>query len=91
MLSFPLEAKTGHSRHWKNQRMGNQDNDAIIPFSKEKRRDVAMVWVSDEKVNAVIFSLKMCKWRSTRWWQSLHTRMMKEDPRNRIRWKHKWR
>ena len=30
------------------------------------------------------------QWRSTRWWQSLNTRMMKEDPMNRTRWKHKY-
>ena len=52
----------------------------------------AIVWVCDEKVNTVSYSLKkVCKWRSTRWWHSLHTRLMKEDPENRIRWKHKLR
>ena len=52
----------------------------------------AMVWVCDEKVNTVTYSLKkVYKWRSTRWWHSLHTRLMKEDPENRIRWKHKLR
>ena len=41
----------------------------------------AMVWVGDKEENAVIDSLKkVYKWTSTRWWQSLHTRMMKEDP-----------
>ena len=51
----------------------------------------AMVWVCDEKkVNAVIFYLKkVYKWRSTRWRQSLHARMMKEDLVSRTRWTHK--
>ena len=26
-----------------------------------------------------------------RWWHSLQTRMMKRDPENHTRWKHKWR
>ena len=39
------------------------------------------------KTNAVIDSLKkVYTRRSTTWWQSLHTRMMKEDPENRIIW-----
>ena len=51
----------------------------------------AMEWACDDKENAVIFSLKkVLKWRSTTWCQSLHTRMMKEDPENRTRWKHEW-
>ena len=45
-----------------------------------------------KKTNAVIDSLKrVFQWRSTTWWQSQHGRMMKEDPENRTRWKHKWR
>ena len=45
-----------------------------------------------KKNNAVIYLLKkVYKWRSTTWWHSLQTRMMKEDPENRARWKHKWR
>ena len=54
-----------------------------LPLLCEKFADSkwrAMGWVCDEKTNAVIFSLKMYKWRSTRWRQSLQTRMMKEDP-----------
>ena len=27
---------------------------------------------------------------STAWWQTLHKRMMKEDPEKHTRWKHKW-
>ena len=51
----------------------------------------AMVWACNDKENAVIDSLKkVYQWRSTRWWYAPHTRMMKEDPENRTRWKHKW-
>ena len=51
----------------------------------------AMEWACDDKEIAVIFSLKkVFKWRSSTWWQSLNTRMMKEDPKNRTRWKRKW-
>ena len=50
-----------------------------------------MGWVCDEKSHAVIYSLKkVYEWRSTRWWYSLQTRLIKEDPENRTRWKHKW-
>ena len=58
-----------------------------LPFLYEKMAESkwrAMVWVCDEKSNAVINSLKkVYKFRSTRWWQSLHTRMMKKDSENR--------
>ena len=42
MPSFPFEVKTvrGRNRHWKNQSMGNEDNDEIILSKKAKRRDV---------------------------------------------------
>ena len=44
------------------------------------------------KSNVVIYSLKKVYWwKSTRWWHYLQTRMMKEGPENRTRWKHKWR
>ena len=46
-------------------------------------------WV--KKTNAVLDShKKVYKWRSMRRWQSIHTRMMKENPENRTKWKH-WR
>ena len=49
-----------------------------------------MVWVCNEQENAVIDSLKkVYQWRSTRWWNVLHT-MMKENPENRTGRKHKW-
>ena len=48
-------------------------------------------WARNEKENAVIDSQKkVYQWRSARWSCALHTRMMKEDPENRTRWKHKW-
>ena len=34
--------------------------------------------------------MKGFTWRSAAWWHALHTRMMKEDPENSTRWKHKW-
>ena len=42
MPSLPLEWKlvVDQADNGKNQRMGNQDNDAIIPSKKTKRRDV---------------------------------------------------
>ena len=50
-----------------------------------------MGWACNEKENAVIDSLKkVYQWRSTRWWYALHARMMKENPENRTRWRHKW-
>ena len=62
-----------------------------LPFLCEKTAESmwrAMRWACNEKENAVIFSLKkVYKWKSTTWWQSLHTRMMKEDSENRTRWK----
>ena len=65
------------------------------PFLYEKNAEImwrTMVWACNEKENAVIFFLKkMYKWRSTTWWQSLHKRMMKDDPENQTRWKHQWR
>ena len=43
----------------------------------------AMEWACNQTWNVVIDTLKkMKKWRSTAWWQSQHTRMMKEDPEN---------
>ena len=66
-----------------------------LPFLHEQIAEStlrALELVCDEKTNAVIDSLnKVFEWSSTTWWQSLHTRMMKEDSENRIRWKHKWR
>ena len=65
-----------------------------LPFLNEKIAEStwrAMEWACNEKENAVIFSLKKVhKWRSTTRWQTLHTRMIKEDPENRTRWKQKW-
>ena len=65
-----------------------------LPFLYEKIAESmwrSMAWACNENENAVIDSLKkVYKWRSTAWWQYLHTRMMKEDPENRTRWKHKW-
>ena len=50
-----------------------------------------MEWACNEKENAVIDSMmKGFTWRSAAWWHALHTRMMKEDPENSTRWKHKW-
>ena len=43
----------------------------------------AVGWVCDERPNAVINTLKrVCRWRSTRWWQSTQARTMKADPCN---------
>ena len=65
-----------------------------LPFLYEKIAESmwrAMEWTCDGKENAVIDSLKkVYQWISTAWWHGLHTRMMKEDPENRARWKHKW-
>ena len=49
-------------------------------------------WVgcaTKKRIEVLDSLMKVTKWTSTRWWQSLHTRMMKEDPENRTRWKHK--
>ena len=54
-----------------------------LPFLCEiKLRKVCGVpWDGSTKSNALFDSLKkVYQWRSTRWWPSLHTRMMKEDP-----------
>ena len=64
-----------------------------LPFLNEKLWKACSAPCNgcDEKTNAVLDSLKKMKnWRSTRWWQSPHARMMKEDPENRTKWKHKW-
>ena len=64
-----------------------------LPFLYEKVAESmwrAMGWACDKKVNTVTYSLKkVFKWKSTRWWHSLHTDMMKEDSENHTRWKHK--
>ena len=66
-----------------------------LPFLCQKNAESmwrAIGWVCDQKSNAVIYFLKKaCKWRKTRWRQSLHTRMMKRDPENHTRWKLRWR
>ena len=50
----------------------------------------AVGWVCDERPNAVINTLKQVfRWRSTTWWQSIQASVMKSDPHNHTRWKHK--
>ena len=123
VFSFGSETWSWTQQTLKNQKVGNKNNDEVVPPEKTKKRRgsntrqepsvmarkilVRMTlpflyekcgkyvtrhgWACHEKENAVIFSLKkVCKWRSATRWQSLHTRMMKEDPENRTRWKHKW-
>ena len=52
------------------------DETALLYEKIEESMWRAMEWACDEKENAVI----CYTWRSTTWWQSLHTRMMEEDP-----------
>ena len=43
-----------------------------------------------KKSNAVIDTVgKICRWRSTRWWDSLQTDGMDSDDENHTRWMHK--
>ena len=42
-LHLEVKIGRGRSRQWKNQRMGNQDNDTIIPSQKTKGRDVGRI------------------------------------------------
>ena len=50
------------------------------------RKWCALGWACDEKSNAVIDTLtKVYRWRSTRWWHCLQTKMMERDPENHTR------
>ena len=80
---------------YKNVQYGQEDMGADGPALWMKRLQKVCGGPWDGfviKSNAVIYSLKkVYKWRSTRWWHSLQTRMMKNDSENHTRWKHKWR
>ena len=46
----------------------------------------------DQRPNAVIVSLEqVVRWRSSQWWHAAHTEVMRDDPTNQTRWKHKWK
>ena len=66
-----------------------------LPFLYEEIAESmwrAMGWECDERTNAVIDSFySVFRRRSTRWWQSTQTKMMKDDPCNHTKRKHKWR